>query len=214
MKAQAYGNGRTLLCESMVRACVIRYTLKYDGEEAAQHAIQAEKRNGFLWMSELSKLLGDYETTREKYPTLEEFAPRLAAFFAETAKNFPADYDKNMAAQSAKRPKVVSMIPANGAQDVDPGLTAIQVVFDRPMADKSWSLVGGGPHCPETTGKPHYDADRKVWTVSVKLKPDWTYQCSLNSETYTAFRSAEGVPLEPISVTFKTSSQSAAGQGK
>ena len=106
------------------------------------------------------------------------------------------------------------MIPANGAQDVDPGLTAIQVVFDRPMADKSWSLVGGGPHCPETGKGAHYDAQRKTWTVPVTLKPDWSYEFMLNSETYDAFRSEEGVPLEPVSVTFKTAGQKGTGQTK
>jgi hypothetical protein len=206
MRSQNYGNGQTLLKESLVRVCVIRYLRQYEGEEAARRAIQAEKRNGFLWMPELSDLLGDYEAHREPYPTLEDFAPRLVAFFAETA--------KKQADLAGQRPKVVSMIPANGAQDVDPGLTAIQVVFDRPMADKSWALVGGGPHCPKAGRGAHYDAQRKVWTAPVELKPDWIYEFMLNSETYEGFASEEGVPLEPLSVTFKTASQKGIGQTK
>jgi len=210
MRAQAYGSGHTLLCESLVRVSVIRYLRQYEGEEAARRAIQVEKRNGFLWMQEMSDLLGDYEAHRERYPTLEDFSPRLVAFFAESAKNLP----KTLADLASKRPKVVSMIPANGAQDVDPGLTAIQVVFDRPMADKSWSLVGGGPHCPEAGKGAHYDAQRKTWTVPVTLEPDWSYEFMLNSEAYDAFRSAEGVPLEPVSVSFKTAGQKGTGQTK
>jgi hypothetical protein len=206
MRSQAYGNGHTLLCESLVRVCVIRYLRQYEGEEAARRAIQAEKRNGFLWMQEMSDLLGDYEAHRDQYPTLEDFAPRLAAFFADEA--------KKQADLAGNRPKVVSMIPANEAQDVDPSLTAIQVVFDRPMADKSWALVGGGPHCPETGKGAHYDAQRKIWTVPVKLKPDWIYEFMLNSGTYVGFRSEEGVPLEPVSVTFKTAVQKGTGQTK
>ena len=161
-------------------------------------------------MQEMSDLLGDYESHREKYPTLEDFSPRLAAFFTETAKNF----SKMQAELAGKRPKVVSMIPANGAQDVDPGLTAIQVVFDRPMADKSWSLVGKGPHFPEMGKGCHYDAQRKIWTVLVKLKPDWSYEFMLNSETYQGFCSEDGAPLEPVSVTFKTAGQKGIGQKK
>ena len=180
--------------------------LEYDGEAAAARAIQTEQRNGFLWMPQMSELLGDYEAHRDVYPTLEKFAPRLVAFFAETAKNFPADFDRQQAELAGKRPKVLSMIPANGAQDVDPNLGAIQIVFDRPMADQSCSLVGCGPHCPEV-GKPHYDAQRKIWTAPVTLKPDWTYEFMLNSETYHAFRSEAGVPLEPVTVTFKTANQ-------
>ena len=200
MRSQAYGSGETLLKESLVRVCVIRYLRRYDGEEAAGRAIQAEKKKGFLWMQEMSDLLGEYEAHRDRYSTLEDFSPRLVSFFAGTVKNFP----RMQADLAARRPKVVSMIPANGAQDVDPGLTAIEVVFDRPMADKSWSLVGGGPHCPETGKGAHFDAQHKIWTVPVTLKPDWSYEFMLNSGTFDAFRSEEGVPLEPVSVTFKT----------
>jgi hypothetical protein len=210
MRSQAYGSGYTLLCESLVRVCVIRYLRQYEGEEAARRAIQTEKRNGFLWMQEMSDLLGDYEAHREQYPTLEDFSPRLVAFFAEAAKALP----KTQIDLAGKRPKVVSMIPANGAQDVDPGLTAIQVVFDRPMANKSWSLVGGGPHCPETGKGAHFDAQRKIWTVPVTLKPNWAYEFMLNSVTFDAFRSEEGVPLEPVSVTFKTAGQKGTEQTK
>jgi hypothetical protein len=32
------------------------------------------------------------------------------------------------------------MIPANGATDVDPARTTIQVTFDRPMKNYSWSM--------------------------------------------------------------------------
>ena len=113
---------------------------------------------------------------------------------------------------ASKRPKVLSLIPTNGAQDVDPDLTAIQVVFDRPMADQSWSLVGGGPHCPKTGNGAHYDAQHKIWTVPVTLKPDWSYEFMLNSETYVGFASQEGVPLQPVSVTFKTAGQTGTGQ--
>lgn len=203
MRAQAYAGGQTLLCESLVRACVIRYVLKYEGEAAAQRAVNAEISNGFLWMPELSKLLGDYESNRDKYPKLGDFALRLTTFFAETAKNLPTEYDRQQTALNAKRPKIVSTIPANGSQDVDPALSKIEVVFDRPMADKSWALVGGGPHCPKTVN-PHYDPTLKIWTAQVELKPDWTYEFMLNSETYHAFRSADGTPLEPVSVGFKT----------
>jgi hypothetical protein len=89
MRSQAYGDGQTLLDESLVRACVIRYLRQYEGEEVARRAIQAEKRNGFLWMQELSDLMGEYESHRDQYPTLDDFTPRLVAFFAEAVTNFP-----------------------------------------------------------------------------------------------------------------------------
>ena len=101
MRSQAYSSGYTLLCESLVRVCVVRYVRQYEGEGAARRAIQAEKRKGFLWMQEMSDLLGEYEAHRAQYPTLEDFSPRLVAFFAETAKLFP----KTQAKLAGERPK-------------------------------------------------------------------------------------------------------------
>ncbi len=200
MRSQAYSGGRTLLCESLVRACEVRYAFRYEGPAAGRRAIEYQKGRGFLWTEELSTLLADYENHRDQYPTLEAFAPRLVAFFNDYSRDFAEKYK----AAESKKPKVVSMVPANGAKDVDPSQAFILVVFDRPMRDGSWSLVGGGPHYPETTGRPSYDKARKTWTVPVKLKPDWSYQFMLNSGTFDAFRSADGVALEPVRVNFAT----------
>jgi hypothetical protein len=199
MNAMAYGNWQTMFYESLVRACVLRYTRHYDGTVAAWLATQDEWANGFVWMGGLSDLLGEYEAHRDKYPTLEAFAPRLVAFFNDYAKKLPA----KSGAANAKPPKVVSISPANGATDVDPSLGTIEVVFDRPMIN-AWSMCGGGPHFPELVGKSSYNAKRTTWTVHVKLEPNWEYQFALNSGAYDSFQSAEGVPLESVEVTFKT----------
>jgi hypothetical protein len=200
MRSQAYGNSQTMLRESLVRACTVRYQRQYLGDGAAQTEIGHHKSRSFLWTGELSDRLAEYEAQRERYPTLESFAPRLVAFFNEYADKF----ENEQSALARKRPKVVSMIPANGATDVDPGLTEIRVRFDRPMQDGSWSLVGGGPNCPETTGRPYYDSKRTTWTVPVRLQPGWDYEFHMNRGEYDSFRSKEGVPLESVHVTFST----------
>jgi hypothetical protein len=189
----AYGNWKTMFYESLVRACVLRYTRHHNGAAAAWMATQRERANGFAWMAGLSDLLGEYETHRDKYPTLESFAPRLVAFFDDYAKK-----------PVATPPKVVSMSPANGATDVDPSLETIKVVFDRPMTANSWSVCGGGADFPDLVGKPSYNAKRTTWTVHVKLKPEWEYHFALNSVSFTGFQSTEQVPLKPVKVTFKT----------
>src|SRR6185503_19428390 len=97
----------------------------------------------------------------------------------------------------AKRPKIVSIAPANDASDVDPGLDKIQVVFDRPMRDGSWSMCGSGPNYPETVGKHRYNAQKTIWTIPVKLKPNWEYEFSLNAARFQGFQSEAGVPLRP-----------------
>jgi len=199
MRAQGYGNAGTMLRESLVRASTVRFVHRYEGAEAARRAAQAEADRGFLWTADLADLLGEYEAQRDTYPTLDSFAPRLVEFFTRYAEDLDDLADK--------RPKVVSMTPANGAQNVSPDLAEIKVVFDRTMLDRSWAMVGGGPNFPEITGPPHYDAALTTWTVPVKLKSDWSYEFWLNRGQFDTFRSAEGVPLDPVHVTFKTAAQ-------
>jgi hypothetical protein len=199
MRAQGYGNAGTMLRESLVRASTVRFHQRYEGSEAARRAAEYEASRGFVWTADLANLLAEYEAQRDKYPTLDSFAPRLVEFFTRYAEDLDDLADK--------RPKVVSMTPANGAQDVSPDLAEIKVVFDRPMLDRSWAMVGGGPNFPETTGQPHYDAARTTWTVPVKLQPDWSYEFWLNWGQFDTFRSAEGVPLDPVHVTFKTAAK-------
>lgn len=200
MRSQAYGTAQTMLRESLVRACTVRYHHRYGGAYAAERAVDYETQRGFLWTGELSDLLAQYEAQRDRYPTLEAFAPRIVSLFNEYA----AKLEQETPASSSEAPRVVSMTPANGAENVDAGTSEIRVTFDRPMRDGSWAMVGGGPHHPETTGRPRYDTQRTTWSVPVKLKPDWRYEFYLNRGRYDSFRSEEGVPLKPVRVRFTT----------
>lgn len=93
MKRMAYGNWRTMMCESMVRACVIRYVMAANGRRAAGLAVISEQMLGFFWIKELSDLLGEYEADRETYPTLESFFPRIVEFFDKYSKSLVQDKD-------------------------------------------------------------------------------------------------------------------------
>ena len=200
MERNAYGNWKTMMYESMVRACTIEYLMKYRGKMAAGMDAIEDRNKGFEWIGELSNLLEKYEKDRKRYPTLEAFMPEVVAFFNKYAE----DFEKKQEALEKNRPKVVSMTPANGSTDVDPDLREIRIVFDRPMKDKSWSVVGGGPAFPELVGKPSYNKERTVLTVCVKLKPEWEYHLMLNSDRFHGFQSEDGVPLEPVDVKFTT----------
>ncbi|MHC4550545.1 MAG: DUF4932 domain-containing protein [Planctomycetota bacterium] len=200
MKRQAYGNWKTMMCESLVRASVVRYVHATRGPEAAQKEVEAQVGRSFRWTPQLSELLEEYEAQRKRYKTLEAFMPRVAAFFKDYAPDFAKEQEK----RAAGEPKVVSMTPENGATGVDPSLKAITVTFSRRMQDRMWAFVGGGPHFPETTGRPSYDKSRKTVTLPVKLKPSWSYEFWLNRGKYNTFRSEENVPLKPVRVTFRT----------
>ncbi|MGO9243019.1 MAG: DUF4932 domain-containing protein [Bryobacteraceae bacterium] len=89
MRAQAYGDPRIVLYESLVRACVARYVLAHGGEAAARRAIQADTMNSFFWAQELYDLLGEYERERATYPTLEAFMPKLIEYFQSLGPRLP-----------------------------------------------------------------------------------------------------------------------------
>jgi len=86
MRRQAYGNPKTVACESLVRACVVRHAARQFGAEAAAKQEAYEIGRGFAWTGELAKLLEQYERERATYPTLRDFGPKLAEFFEGVAK--------------------------------------------------------------------------------------------------------------------------------
>jgi hypothetical protein len=192
MQSQAYSNWRTMLYESLVRGCVVRYVARTQGAAKAQAQEREEESRGFRWTGELAELLETYEKERAKYADLDAFAPHLVAFFEAQAEKI------------ANLPLVVSIEPADGATDVDPATAAIRVTFDRPMQDGSWSVTGSGPQVPPANGKPSFDTDRKVFTLPVKLEPGKTYRFGLNGPNHTGFKSEDGSALPAMMVTFTT----------
>jgi len=196
MRSQAYADSTTMMYESLVRACVIRYLLIHEGISSGKHAAQRDADLGFYWVNDLTKLLGRYEANRADHPTLDSFMPEVSSFF----ESWTASYEE----RRARAPTVVSIVPRNGADDVDPTASAVVITFDRPMRDSSWSFVGGGPSFPKVTGQPSYDADLRVLTLPVTLKPGWSYEFWLNRGRHRSFQSSDGVALDPVHVLFKT----------
>jgi hypothetical protein len=105
----------------------------------------------------------------------------------------------------AAPPKVVQMVPENGAQNVNPELKQIRVVFDQDMSSRGYSICGGGPKFPKIVGRPRW-LNRRTLVVRVTLLPNREYQYSINCSSATNFRSVRGEPVEPYPVRFKTSS--------
>jgi hypothetical protein len=217
MRRQAYGNWKTMMYESLTRACVLRYIWATHEPAALRKAVASENSCSFYWVGELAEVLGEYDTQPKKYSDLAQFFPRIITFFNEYAGNADTKLgavlkekkekqERQFQEWQEKGPKIVAMIPANGAQDVDPNLKAIVVTFDRPMRNKSWAVVtlGSREQVPKSTGPVGYDATRKVFTMPVQLQPGQEYRFGLNAEKFLGFRSEEGIPLAPVVVRFKT----------
>lgn len=110
----------------------------------------------------------------------------------------------------AAPPKVVKTTPANGDQTVDPTLRQLRIEFDQPMDHGGMSIVGGGPNFPKLIGnRPRWLNDRTM-VMNWKLEPNHEYALSINSSTFTNFRSKMGEPAEPYPVIFKTAAAGSA----
>lgn len=130
-------------------------------------------------------------------PVVYQFKTRAAG----KAKEKEVEDEENTDEKDDAAPEIVSMKPANDAEDVDPTIKELRVTFNVPMA-AGFSWTGGGPEFPKTTGKPRWSKDHKTCILPVALKPDSSYRLGLNSPSFKNFQSAEGVPLEPVEYKF------------
>ncbi len=90
MRRQAYGDVKSMLNETFVRACVGRYVLESGGEEALEQYIEHNHGRGFVWTEGLVGELAAYEADRERYPDIESFLPNMQSWleaFAEVLKS-------------------------------------------------------------------------------------------------------------------------------
>ncbi len=162
-------------------------------------------------MDGLVDLLKEHEQNRESYPRLDDFFPRITAFFKDYVRRIDDDvkaYEeerlKKMEELKAKSPKIISMIPANGSQDVDPDLKAIVITFDRPMKKTSYAVMRFSDKFPEQDGEVSFDESGKVFTIPVKLEPEREYELGLNADNFYGFMSEKKEILYPVVIRFKT----------
>lgn len=195
MEKRAYISWDIVLSESLVRASVIRYRNDADGQRGGMAQAEFEARAGFPWAADLASHLDSYAEDRETYANIEEFVPELVEFTNDLA--------DSMKTADSKRPHLLSISPVDGDQSVDPGTIVIRMVFDREMAG-TYSVMGGGDDFPTVNGRPSWDAEGKVLTVPVRLRPDHTYRFGLNSVTHTGFKASDGGVLSPLAISFRT----------
>jgi len=196
MARQAYGTWQTTMYETFVRASVVRCRAATEGVAAGEEQARQELESGFRWVPALARRLGEFEGARERYPSFTDFVPELVKTLTAEAERLEREV--------VSAPKLVSIVPANGALDVDPALTTMTLTFDRAMQDKSWSIAGNPADQPKITGTLAYDAARKVLTVPIQLEPGKSYHFWLNSAKFQGFKAADGTPLVPVEVRFST----------
>lgn len=108
-----------------------------------------------------------------------------------------------LAAAEARRPVVTRVVPSVTGGALDAGATELRVEFSRPMA--AYTGVGFGPGGKAEwpiTGRVGFSPDGRAYTFRVALKPGRAYGFVLEGGPDGGFRSADGYPLRPDTVTF------------
>ncbi|MFT3825318.1 MAG: DUF4932 domain-containing protein [Chitinophagaceae bacterium] len=202
MQRQAYGDWKTVINESLVRASVVRY-LSFNNPtnpKIAEDELSIQINRGFLWTKDLVALLGTYEANRKKYPTINEFYPVIISFFKSVADSISyskAIYESNL-------PRVASLEPfSNNAQDVDPSITELTINFDQVLTGKGYSINLGklgndGFPIKSVIG---YANNNQSLKVKVELKPDTEYEFVLTGRS---FKNTGGYPLKDYTIKFRT----------
>jgi RNA polymerase sigma factor (sigma-70 family) len=116
------------------------------------------------------------------------------------------DGDDEKASVQSMPPVVVKTVPQSGDTQVDAATTTeIRVTFSKDMADKSWSWSQISKETfPQTTGKPHYENDKRTCVLPVKLEPGKTYVIWLNPPRFRGFIDTEKRPADFYRLVFQT----------
>ncbi len=195
MRRQAYKTWETMLKETLVRGCVVRWVARTRGPAAAGKECERQRALGFEWLGEVADLLAAYESREERGKTLDGIMPRFAEVLSKEA--------ERLEAFEALRPKVLRMSPAPGAR-TDSSVTEIRVWFDRPMKRGSWSVMKTDRPFPKVAGRPSFEEDGRCFVLPVRLRPETSYELWFNRGRALGFRSAEGAPLRPVRLRFRT----------
>ncbi|MBI5821582.1 MAG: hypothetical protein HZA88_21645 [Verrucomicrobia bacterium] len=107
------------------------------------------------------------------------------------------------AAAGSSAPQVTATQPVNGTTDVSADLKEIVVSFDQDMDRGGASFTGGGSEFPKLRGKPFWRSAREC-VLPVELEPGHPYVVGINSARHANFRSAGGVPVQPLVLRFTT----------
>jgi hypothetical protein len=77
MTRQAYGNWKTVLCETIVRATTLQFHAEKEDEKVVERVVEYEKGRGFKWIPEMQKAFAHYQKNRAQYTTLDAFASEI-----------------------------------------------------------------------------------------------------------------------------------------
>jgi hypothetical protein len=127
--------------------------------------------------------------------------------FFKDSKYYTGTLDKEALLKSfeQKRPSVLRVEPfANGDTLVDASIKELRIVFSKPMNPQS-TTIGYSPKgkdlSPIAGVDDNYTGNNTTLTIRLDMKPGREYEFVLSDR---GFCSAEGFPLKPLTIRFKT----------
>ena len=182
MNKLAYGDGETVINESLVRACVIQYMHDngYKKEEIIFESIY-NKRIGFYWITGLVNSINTYKKNRDKYPQFTDYAIDISEFFNSISQK------SDVLKQEFEKTKA-SVIKTSPERDmiVSHETNEISFTLDQPLLKE---FYGFGPVYkqeelfPEYSDEDNnfiYSKDEKTITITnVSLLPNKSYRIKL-----------------------------------
>lgn len=184
---QSYYNPISMVSETFVRSCVIRYLSEHEQKTKDTSLIKQEMLNGFLLTDNFVKALDTYEKQRDNYPSMKEFMPEIVKSVnsfdtekflldREAEKLFNATYTCNI---------------QDGATDIPSGDFYLVITFSKPIDVESFELFWGDSHCTgefptlaRGTDIIHWNESQTVCSFALDLKPHTKYSFAIYGDRY------------------------------
>lgn len=175
MEQQAYPEGRIVFNESVVRAATILYMMEngYSPEEV-RYELNDQLSCGFSWMPELVTALRDYNTHRNKYPTLNDFYPQIAKVLRQY-----------LDTQQKRLAKPFALSKSLKKTDMNTASFASEVMESAELMGILCRIAGYEEYCEDNTTS--YSKDIDQWFASFGQHPAVEYCQKLRSQRQIAY---------------------------
>lgn len=170
MAQQAYGLAITMMRETFVRVCVIRYMKTHNPQMDEDVLINEEEKRGFILTQTLCGMLKKYERQRDTYPTISDFMP----VYVQAVNDFDWEPYKKWQEEWNKLNATFTVNLKNGVQNIPSGPFKLVIQFSKPMKefiglDKSPS----GTDAPKVVD--YAWSDDRTLNITLSLEPSHQY---------------------------------------
>lgn len=202
LKLQAYGSPQTMLDETFVRACVVRYLAEHGFADKKEALLTRETDAGFLLVPDVVEALERYGQHRSQYLQMSSFMPE----YVKSVNAFDTEAAWRAIAAAAKNKVTYTCNIADGATDIPSGEFRLVITFSKPVQPKVSLGYGRGTgkfislaHGQESV---RWNKNQTELTLDLLLESDTRYSFSIMGEMYKTLDG--GMGGENRNIDFKT----------